>query len=82
MSRLCGDCRDRIHDWQDTKPSVLLAGGIRLGGGGAYDDTASGMRANRERRWRDWRDLVNFQERLIRDICTTEQHVAPDGGSE
>lgn len=72
---LCDDCRSKIYAWQDTKPSVLLGGGIRFHSHAAYDDTPAGMRANWERRWRDWRDLVEFQSELIRGICA-RQHQA------
>lgn len=72
---VCGGCRAEIYRWQDTKPSVLLGGGIRINSHAAYDDTPAGVAANRRRRWEDWRDLVVRQSNLIRDSCAREHRL-------
>lgn len=58
-----------------TSPLTHVDTGITFQSHAAYDDTPAGVRSNRTARYEKWRDLVQFQCRLIADICARQHQV-------
>lgn len=56
----------------DTTPSGLLGGGVRLGAGGAYDDTGPAVADRLRHRYERWRRIVRDALDHISRTCRAE----------
>lgn len=73
---MCPPCSRAWMAWLDYR---LPPPPIRIDGTGIRRVTD--IRYYHERRYREWRDTVRYQQDLIGRLCSEGRHAAPDGES-